>query len=147
MKASILRSVAGVAILVICASVVAWLSSTHEPAQAQEPKWDSLASVYKSDVQPLLVQYCQRCHSGKHPEADIDLKQFASLQDVRKAPRVWQKVLEMLDTAQMPPKDAKQFSDEQRTKVQAWVRSYLKLEARALAGDPGPVTLRRLSNN
>ncbi|HZZ80862.1 MAG TPA: DUF1592 domain-containing protein, partial [Gemmataceae bacterium] len=147
MKAKTLRCLAGVATLMIGALAVAWLSSTHEPVQAQEPKWDTLASAYKSDVQPLLVQYCQRCHSGKHPEADIDLKHFASLAEVRKAPRVWQKVLEMLETGQMPPRDAKQFSDEQRTKVQAWVRSYLKLEARALAGDPGPVTLRRLSNN
>jgi hypothetical protein len=147
MKANKQRRFVGFALLSMCAAAIVWLSSARDPVQAQEPKWDMLASAYKSDVQPLLAQYCQRCHSGKNPEADIDLEQFASLQEVRKAPRVWQKVLEMLDTAQMPPKDAKQFSDEQRTKVQAWVRSYLKLEARALAGDPGPVTLRRLSNN
>ncbi len=92
------------------------------------------------------MRYCQSCHSGKHPEAEIDLKHFATLDDVRKSPRVWQKVLEMLDSGQMPPKDEKQPSGAERTKLQAWVRGYLKLEARALAGDPGRVTLRRLSN-
>src|SRR5262249_10998080 len=31
-------------------------------------------------------------------------------------------------------------------RLRNWVRGYLKVEARALAGDPGPVVLRRLSN-
>jgi hypothetical protein len=137
---------AGILGLAACALAVQFLRSDREPVQAQEPKWDTIAAAYKTDAQPLLVQYCQRCHSGKHPEAEIDLKHFATLDDVRKSPRVWQKVLEMLDSGQMPPKDEKQPSDAERTKLQAWVRGYLKLEARAQAGDPGRVTLRRLSN-
>ena len=114
--------------------------------QAPEPAWASLDASYLKDVKPLLKQYCQRCHSGKHPEAEIDLEHFATLDAVRKSPRVWQRVLEMLDTAQMPPMDAKQPNAAERTKLQTWVRDYLKLEARAQAGDPGKVTLRRLSN-
>jgi hypothetical protein len=118
----------------------------HQPVQAQEPAWTSIGVEYKKDIQPLLAKYCQRCHSGKQPEAEIDLTHFKSLEDVRKSPRVWQKVHEMLDSGQMPPKDAKQLTAVERTKLQTWVRSYLKLEARAQAGDPGRVTLRRLSN-
>jgi hypothetical protein len=118
----------------------------RESAQAQPPGWDSLGATYKTEIRPLLARYCQRCHSGMQPEAEIDLEHFATLDDVRKSPRVWQKALEMIDSAQMPPKDAKQPSAAERTKLQAWVRDYLKLEARAQAGDPGKVTLRRLSN-
>lgn len=132
--------------LAACALAAQFLPSEREPVQAQEPKWDAVAAAYKSDAQPLVAQYCQRCHAGLHPEADIDLKHFATLDEVRKSPRVWQKVLEMLESGQMPPKDAKQPSDAERAKLQAWVGGYLKLEARASAGDPGRVTLRRLSN-
>src|SRR5262249_52818767 len=134
-------------IATVAAGVAAYLElgSSTPPIQAQEPAWDTLAKSYETEVRPLLVKYCQRCHSGKSPEADIDLKHFAALADVRKSPRVWQKVLEMLDTAQMPPKDAKQLTEEDRGKLHGWVRSYLKAEARAQAGDPGRVTLRRLS--
>src|SRR5262249_16066646 len=52
----------------------------------------------------------------------------------------------MLDSGQMPPKDARQPTDQQRAQLQKWVRSYLTMEAEARAGDPGRVVLRRLSN-
>ncbi len=129
----------------VCAAAIG-LPWMRPAAHAQEPVWQATAANFKQQIQPLLARYCQRCHSGKHPEADVDLKQFASLEEVRKAPRVWQKVLEMLDTGQMPPKDAKQPAEDERVKLQNWVRDYLKLEARASAGDPGRVVLRRLSN-
>src|SRR5262249_30816756 len=64
----------------------------------------------------------------------------------RRGYRTWQKVLEMLDSGQMPPQEAKQPGDEDRTRLRTWVRAYLKVEARASAGDPGPVVLRRLNN-
>ena len=55
------------------------------------------------------------CHSAERTEADIDLVSFATLADIRKHPQVWQKVGEMLDSGQMPPKDAKQPTDAERT--------------------------------
>ena len=126
-----MKKIICVMFLAACALAAQFLRPSPDPVHAQEPKWDAIATAYKSEVQPLLAKYCQRCHSGLHPEADIDLKHFATLDEVRKAPRVWQKLLEMLDSAQMPPKDAKQLSDAERLKLQAWVRGYLKLEARA----------------
>ena len=131
---------------IIALTSAALVAMSNLTAPAQEPAWDALGATYKSEIRPLLKQYCQRCHSGKQPEAEIDLEHFAALDAVRKSPRIWQKVLEMLDTAQMPPMDAKQPSAAERMKLHTWVRDYLKLEARAQAGDPGKVTLRRLSN-
>ena len=52
----------------------------------------------------------------------------------------------MLDSEQMPPMKAKQPTDDERLKLRDWVRRFLKEEAKRLAGDPGPVMLRRLSN-
>lgn len=135
-----------VAILAASACALAGSFPNGDGQPAREPSWDAVAAAYQTDARPLIERYCQSCHAGKHPEADIDLKHFATLDDVRKSPRVWQKVLEMLDSGQMPPRDAKQPNDAERLKLQAWVRGYLKLEARASAGDPGRVTLRRLSN-
>src|SRR5262249_3166672 len=37
-------------------------------------------------------------------------------------------------------------SDAERAQLRAWVRAYLTAEAKALAGDPGPVVLRHLNN-
>lgn len=116
------------------------------PVGAQAPNWAALGDAYAKDVRPLVLKYCQRCHGSERQEADVNLEAFARLADVRKDARAWQKVLEMLDTEQMPPRKAKQPSDAERASLRSWVRAYLKLEARSLAGDPGRVLLRRLSN-
>src|SRR5437879_2187949 len=113
-----------------------------QPLEAQAPPWDALETIYTKEIRPLLLNYCKRCHGASRQEADLDLEGFAKLADVRKASRAWQKVLEMLDTDQMPPVKAKQPTDDERAKLRSWVRKYLKAEARARAGDPGRVVLR-----
>ncbi|HLN07723.1 MAG TPA: DUF1587 domain-containing protein, partial [Xanthobacteraceae bacterium] len=52
----------------------------------------------------------------------------------------------MLDNGEMPPKKAPQPSAQRRKRLRGWVADYLRAEALASAGDPGPVVLRRLSN-
>src|SRR5262245_24524348 len=114
--------------------------------RAADAPFAALATEYGKEVRPLLQRYCVRCHSAKKAEADINLASFTSLDDVRKAPRTWQKVQEMLDSQQMPPKGERQPDEKERARLAGWVRAYLKAEARSSAGDPGPVVLRRLSN-
>src|ERR1051325_1525736 len=46
----------------------------------------------------------------------------------------------------MPPKEKPQPTAEEKKQLLAWVRGFLDAEARARAGDPGRVPLRRLSN-
>ena len=46
-----------------------------------------------------------------------------------------------------PPKDSRQPTDAEHRVLQSWVRSFLAREAQATAGDPGPIVLRRLTNN
>ena len=116
-------------------------------ARADEPTPEALASRYERDIRPLVAKYCHDCHSAETTtEADLDLSLFANLGEIRKAPRQWQKVREMLDNGQMPPKDAPQPPDAERRRLAEWVREYLKWEARSSAGDPGRVVLRRLNN-
>ncbi len=124
-------------------------NSFGQSGMASLPKYrdsDALANDYAKVVRPLVTRYCQRCHGAKRTEADLNLEQMDSLTEVRKHPRTWQKVAEMLDTSQMPPMEAKQPTVAERAELQRWVHGYLTVEARAHAGDPGPVVLRRLSN-
>ncbi len=117
------------------------------PAGGQDTADDeALAGAYESQIRPLLQRYCHDCHTGDEAEAEIDLTAFASMAHVRQQPRVWQKVATMLDSGQMPPPDADQPADAERAQLETWVRAFLTAEARARAGDPGPVVLRRLSN-
>jgi hypothetical protein len=120
--------------------------SARQATAADEPEFAALEKAYASQVRPLIVKYCQQCHSARQAEADLNLASFRSLADVRQHPQVWMKVREMLESGQMPPEEAKQPGEAERSTLKQWVREYLTVEARALAGDPGRVVLRRLSN-
>jgi hypothetical protein len=97
-------------------------------------------------VRPLLTRYCITCHGGEETQADIDLRSFTTLADAKKAIKTWQKVSHMLDGRQMPPAKEQQPTEDERAVLSAWVRMFLKEEAKTRAGDPGPVILRRLTN-
>lgn len=106
----------------------------------------ALADEFSAHVRPLLERYCNECHAADVTEADVDLGAFSSLEDLQHQSHVWIKVRRMLDSGQMPPLDAEQPSDAELQVLKTWVRSFLKREAEASAGDPGPVVLRRLNN-
>ncbi len=76
----------------------------------------------------------------------MDFGTFSALENVRKNLKVWQKVGEMLEARQMPPKKAKMPSEDERVSLEKWVRGFLIAESASRAGDPGPVVLRRLDN-
>src|SRR5882757_8003173 len=116
-------------------------------ALAEQLSAPKLAAVYQSNVRPLMERYCHDCHGGSDTvEGDINLAAMKSWGDVSKHPKVWQKVAEMLGNELMPPQDAEQPTEAERDQLKKWVADDLALEARAHAGDPGRVVLRRLSN-
>ncbi len=133
--------------LVIGLGLGGWLLWPQGSTGQQTGELESLAAGYTSQVRPLLQRYCFECHAGDTTEAEIDFAPLTTLADVRRHTATWIKVREMLDSGQMPPKDEPQPTDDERTRLQTWVRDYLTLEARAQAGDPGQVVLRRLSND
>ncbi len=131
-----------------CAMGFLILSAGAAAFAAETPAVDfaPLDRQFQTDIRPLLKSHCLVCHSTKKSEGELDLEQFAKIDDVRKHPRVWLKVVEMLDNGEMPPKEAKPLTDEKRRSLRGWIDRYLKAEGQVSAGDPGPVVLRRLSN-
>ena len=104
-------------------------------------------AAYRAEVGPILARCCHECHAGDRVEGDLDLAAFADWSEASKHPRAWQKVAAMLDGGQMPPEDAKrQPTDAEQARLKAWVHTYLAEQAKAHAGDPGRVVLRRLGN-
>ena len=105
-----------------------------------------LSGEYQKQMLPLLERYCLDCHSEEEQEGELDLERFATLEAVRQAPKVWVKVVEMMEDGEMPPKKKPQLTAAERKAFLGWIRKYLDAEALANAGDPGRVVLRRLSN-
>src|SRR5688572_26989697 len=106
---------------------IALLALFGSQAVAAERDAKELEPLYASAIRPLVTKYCQDCHGKELQEAELDLTAFANFGDVRKHPQAWQKVGEMLDTAQMPPKDAPQPTADERKQLQSWVHDYLTM--------------------
>lgn len=117
------------------------------PAQlgGQDP-FEQLAQQYEGSIRPLLESHCLKCHNDDLAEGELDLARMESLTAVRRELRIWQKVLFMIENAEMPPKKSKQLTKEQYETLRSWVVTYLDAEAHANAGDPGRVVIRRLTN-
>jgi hypothetical protein len=130
-------------------SLLPLIAAMSLPSRAADEVRASFAQIereYRQQALPLVKQYCLECHSTEVREGELDLQQFAGLAEIRRRATTWLKVAEMLDTGQMPPKEAAQPSPDERRQLRAWIERYLNAEAAANAGDPGPVVLRRLNN-
>ena len=95
--------------------------SFTELGAEEASRFDSLAGEFKDDVRPLLVDKCFKCHGEKEPEGDLNLAKFASVADIRRAPKVWQQVLRMLEEGDMPPEESPQLtrSEEHTSELQS----------------------------
>lgn len=102
--------------------------------------------MFQRDARPLLEKFCHACHAGERIEAELDLSTFQSVADVRRQSAVWKKVRDVLDSGDMPPPEGRPLVDASRKTLRDGIHAILVHEARANAGDPGPVGLRRLDN-
>ena len=127
-------------------SVVVFAALAAQGLGAAPDRFEALEHGYRERIRPLLARFCLECHSSKKREGELDLERFSRFADVRRDPAVWQKVVQMLDDGEMPPRDSPQLTAAQHRALRSWAQSYLDAEARAQAGDPGPVVLRRLNN-
>ena len=135
------RLIEGLLWLAITVLVGPSIAAGEEPAS-----FKTIGDEYEGEIRPLVRQFCLDCHSTQKREGELDLERFAKLTDVRRGTKVWLKIVEMLDDAEMPPEDSKQPSAKQKKQLRGWIERYLHAEALASAGDPGPVVLRRLNN-
>jgi|688.fasta_scaffold03702_20 hypothetical protein len=105
-----------------------------------------LAQAYVGQVHPLMVKTCGGCHGAEPKDNDLNLAGFATSEALIARPAVLEHVIERLHIGDMPPREAPQPSEAEREQMLGWFQAALDAEAAARAGDPGPVTLRRLSN-
>lgn len=97
-------------------------------------------------VEPMLAAKCYSCHGGEKTKGDVDLKQFAADPGVTENFDLWSDVKESIENGDMPPQKAKQLTPGEKDGITGWVQGSLDKLAEAKAGDPGPVTMRRLTN-
>jgi hypothetical protein len=95
-------------------------------------------------VLPVLEKYCVRCHKGAKPKGKVHLGKLTTKQLFLDDIATTRKILEVLESHDMPPKKEEQPSDEARAtlvrELGSWVGEYIA-ESTTLR----PVVMRRLN--
>lgn len=128
------------AVLVALASLIS--------AQSPHPTRAAAASAAPSTAPPQTFQkYCVECHGTNKPEAGLSIATLVARSSVGTHWQDWERVAGMLEAGMMPPLDAdEQPSDAERAAAASWVRNAIAEYETAHAGDPGHVTVRRLTS-
>ena len=102
-------------------------------------------SLEFNEIKPLLENYCYKCHDADVQKGDFRIDIYSSYSDVLKDRKHWLKVLEQLETREMPTKNPLP-TEEEYQKMIAWVdRAVNDVDWEKLK-HPGHVTLPRLTN-
>lgn len=125
------RSITRVALVVLA------FGSARNPALAA-PEW--------KDVEPFLSVKCYSCHGGEKIKGSIDLKALAGDPDFSAQHETWDLVLETIENGDMPPPKSEPLREEEHLAIVGWIKHEGAILAAANSGDPGPVTMRRLTN-
>ncbi|MDQ3010206.1 MAG: DUF1592 domain-containing protein [Acidobacteriota bacterium] len=102
-----------------------------------------------SNAKATFEQYCIQCHTGTAAKAGVNLASMTARNSIGESIQQWQqweKVASALEQKTMPPKSMPQPTDAARAQAIAWIRSELNGYAIKHDGDPGPVTVRRLTS-
>lgn len=132
------------ALLFVLAPVLSSMMSAQAPrVQAPVPK----PAVVVPTPPQTFQKYCFECHGTKNPEAGLSIEGLVRQPDVGVNSDDWERVVGMLEAGLMPPAEATQFpSDAERSAAIGWIRASLKAYEDAHAGEPGHVTIRRLTS-
>jgi len=105
-----------------------------------------LSLDYSKDIQPLLENYCLKCHGPEKPKGGVNLSTFTNVATIHAEPRTWQTVLTQLRERNMPPQNKPQPKTEERTRLIDWIEATLdSIDDSQLAKDPGRKIIHRLS--
>ncbi len=99
------------------------------------------------DATALLKQYCFNCHgNAASPAGGLSLTKLAAQPSMGAHFQQWEKVAAALEQKRMPPAKLPQPGEADRAQTASWIRAKLSESARVNAGDPGRVTVRRLTS-
>lgn len=101
---------------------------------------------FEKEVKPLLEKFCIRCHGDRKQKGEVRLDELDPDIINGKDAEKWHAALDVINTADMPPEDVKQPSDEERRKIVEWMTLNLKLAKEKKRGEAKTV-VRRLTRD
>ncbi len=115
------------------------------PSSASEMTRPAGWAEFQKTVQPFLVAHCISCHGDDMPEGEVSLNHFSDASSLARGTPTLDKMLTMLRSRKMPPKDEARPTEDEYGQVIAWLDAYTVQAELAAPPNPGHVTLRRLN--
>src|SRR5947208_677603 len=103
------------------------------------------ADPFGQTIQPFMAKNCYGCHNPNLKTADLDLQSFKTVESVANDNATWTKVLQKIQSGEMPPKGLPRPDQQQVTAVTKWIESEFNREDKLVKPDPGRITARRLN--
>jgi hypothetical protein len=117
-------------------------SAPPSAAKKNEP-----AARFATHVVPFLTKHCYGCHGNGKKRGDLSLDGFADDEAVQKNRKVWENVLQMVRSGEMPPKDKPR---PPAVEIESMLKSLDAVLANVDCSGPryaGRVTLHRLNRS
>lgn len=107
---------------------------------------DDLQAVMPDRHFDVLDTYCLDCHDSSTEKGEVNLEtlSFTLTDDIRTA-EIWNKVLNAMNSGEMPPEDKKQVSAEEKTEFLRDLSEQMVLARSVLSDSGGEIALRRLN--
>ncbi|MEY2598936.1 MAG: hypothetical protein RLZZ142_1195 [Verrucomicrobiota bacterium] len=93
----------------------------------------------------FLKDYCVECHGEQKQKGELRLDTLSLQIDSVKTAEVWQKVLNQINSGEMPPEDSKQPISRAKAEFLEVLSSTMVTARKALSDRKGQITMRRLN--
>jgi hypothetical protein len=138
----ILRRVSTIDTLAWLAGLLVFLGATGglqaEPPATREA---AMPELYRSFFQ----KYCVECHNAETQEGKLRLDDMSFALDTLESAERWQKILNQLNSGDMPPEEAEQPEPDAKTEFLDMLASTLVEARKVLSDHGGRIVMRRLN--
>lgn len=123
-------------VVVVCLMVSVGALATELPQASHLPE---------SKLQPFLQTYCVQCHGPDKQKGQVRFDQVSWKISGNDEAQRWQDVLDVLNSGDMPPEDAKQPKDDELARTLDVLTGALLQARRRLTDLGGEIKMRRLN--
>lgn len=103
-------------------------------------------AAFAAEPPPTFRQFCFSCHGKTKPAGGISLETLSATRAYQDDFQKWQRAAAAMEENRMPPKGVSQPDAAERRAAVSWIRGELQAAAARQDGDPGRVTVRRLTS-
>jgi hypothetical protein len=117
----------------------------HQPRSVGTEAPQPNLGVFRKTIEPILKKSCVRCHGPKTQEGNIRIDTLDP--DLLHGDDVdwWLEIVAVLSNGEMPPADATELRDEDRSKLVEWLSSELQVASAVRRADQGHSSFRRMT--